>query len=216
MSQFVKLALLCVVLCGVADAASVDRTNPFHTATLPNPNEVYLEEVTYAGSGCPKDTARASFNDERTAVTVLFDQYVASAGPGIPMSENRKNCQLNVKVHIPRGYQYSVATVDYRGFVQLDPTVTALQRSAYYFAGELREAVKQAPFYGPVEKDYVFRDTFDFQSMVWSSCTESTTMNINSQIRIDNSRDRKKSGTMTTDSIDGKVKQILGITWRKC
>ncbi|KAI9141041.1 hypothetical protein BKA69DRAFT_1076887 [Paraphysoderma sedebokerense] len=146
-------------------------------AAVPDRNTVYLEDIKYAGSGCPAGSASAAFNDERTTFTVLFDNYIASAGPGIPIGENRKNCQLNLKVHIPPGYQYSVATVDYRGFVQLDSGVTALQKSSYYFAGELRQATKEIPFYGPQNKDYVFRDTFDFQSLVWSSCNESQNMN---------------------------------------
>ncbi|KAI9141044.1 hypothetical protein BKA69DRAFT_1038845 [Paraphysoderma sedebokerense] len=185
-------------------------------AFLPNPDNVYLEDIIYAGSGCPAGTATAAFNEDRTTFTVLFDNYIASAGPGIPVVENRKDCQFNLKVHIPPGYQYSVATVDYRGFVQLDAGVTALQKSSYYFAGELRQSTKEVPFYGPQNKDYVFRDSFDFSSQVWSSCTESQTMNINTQVRIDNSRNTIGRGSMTTDSIDGKVQQILGLSWKKC
>jgi len=46
---------------------------------------------------------------------MLFDSFVASVGAGIPITESRKNCQINVKMHVPNGWQFSVMTVDYRG-----------------------------------------------------------------------------------------------------
>jgi hypothetical protein len=34
------------------------------------------------------------FLADNTGVTILFSEYIASAGPGIPITQNRKNCQL--------------------------------------------------------------------------------------------------------------------------
>lgn len=67
--------------------------------------------------------------------TLIFDQYVASIGPGVPVTQNRKNCQLNINMQYPGGFQYSVLSTQYRGYVGLDPGVNALQSATFYFSG---------------------------------------------------------------------------------
>ena len=51
------------------------------------------------------------------------------------ITENRKNCQLNIDLEYPSGFQYSVFSQVYRGYVELDANVTALQQATYYFSG---------------------------------------------------------------------------------
>lgn len=41
-------------------------------------------------------------------------------------------------------------------------------------------------------------------------------MNINSQVRVDNSEAKRGTGIMTTDSIDGKVTLEIGLKWWRC
>lgn len=50
---------------------------------------------------------------DKTAVTVTASQYFAEAGPGIPISANRRNCQLTFGVKVPAGFTFGVARVDY-------------------------------------------------------------------------------------------------------
>lgn len=67
--------------------------------------------------------------------TLISDEYVASIGPGVPITENRKNCQLDINLQYPSGFQYSVFNADYRGYAALDANVTGTQQSTYYFSG---------------------------------------------------------------------------------
>lgn len=69
-------------------------------------------------------------------MTLIFDQYVASMGTGVPITENRKNCQLNINLQYPGGFQYSIFSADYRGFAELDAGVNGTQQSTYYFSGQ--------------------------------------------------------------------------------
>lgn len=69
-------------------------------------------------------------------MTLIFDSYVASQGKGVLVTENRKNCQLNIDLLYPPGFQYSVFSADYRGYAALDKGVTGTQKSTYYFSGQ--------------------------------------------------------------------------------
>ncbi len=67
--------------------------------------------------------------------TLIFDRFVASIGPGVAVTENRKNCQLNIELQYPGGFQYSIFSTMYRGYVDVDKGVTARQQATFYFSG---------------------------------------------------------------------------------
>ncbi|KAF3919372.1 hypothetical protein ABW21_db0205176 [Orbilia brochopaga] len=199
-------------LVALSQAASL----PFNSATGPDPSQVYITSFTYAGTGCPVGTVANAIAADRTSVTFIFDQYVASVGINIPITESRKNCQLNIGLHYPSGWQYSIFQASYRGYAGLAKGQTGTQKSTYYFTnGDNHQQFNaQSDINGPYATDYLFTDKIDTTSTVWSPCGIEGLLNINSQVRI--TGDLSKPGQMTTDSIDGSFKQILAVQWQKC
>ncbi|KAG0644139.1 hypothetical protein HOY80DRAFT_177426 [Tuber brumale] len=182
-----------------------------------DPNKVYIEGITYAGSGCKAGSVAISKSSDYKTVTLAFDSYVASIGPGVPFVEKRKNCNINVKLHYPGGYQYTLYQTDYTGYADLEKGVTAKQQSQYWFAGFAdQKAILQSTWKGQYKNSFTFRDTLAHEAVVWSPCGASTTLNIDTQMTLDNSEEKKASGLITTDVIDHKVKTIYGVRWRKC
>ena len=98
----------------------------------PKPSETYIAGLTYGGSGCPAGSVASAFSPDRKTFTMIFDSFVASSGTGVPITEGRKNCQINVDMRYPQGWSYSIVTVDYRGYASLPAGVTATQKSTYY------------------------------------------------------------------------------------
>jgi len=182
----------------------------------PNPGQVYIESLSYGGNGCPQGTVAQTISSDRTTFTLIFDQYVAHVGPNVKPTEARKNCQINVNLRVPGGWAYTITTFDYRGYAQLARGHRATQSSIYYFAGSPVQARAATNFAGPMAKDYVLRDTIAMSSWVWSPCGARVPVNINTALAIDNSADRRAQSQMTTDSIDGKVRHVQGLTWRGC
>jgi hypothetical protein len=105
-------------------------------AAEPNPDDIYISSFTYAGSGCPAGSVANATDDSMQVLTLLFDDYIASIGPGTAVADHRKNCQINLKIHYPNGWQYSLYSVDYRGYADLDQGVTGEQVATYYFSGQ--------------------------------------------------------------------------------
>ena len=93
-------------------------------AQAPDPSQVYIRNISYAGSGCPAGSTSQDISPDLKAFTLLFDQFVASAGPGIALPESRKNCQITVDLVYPQGWSYTVFSADYRGYASLTPGST--------------------------------------------------------------------------------------------
>ncbi|RPA89575.1 hypothetical protein L873DRAFT_1796007 [Choiromyces venosus 120613-1] len=209
-----KYSIAALVL-GFFAALSVAAPAPTPADDI-DPNQVYIEGLTYAGSGCKAGTAAISKAQDSKTVTIAFDSYVASIGPGIPFTNSRKNCNLNFNIHYPAGYQYTLYQTEYTGFANLETGVTATQKSIYWFAGFLNErATIQTTWKGTFTDNYALSDVIGHDAWVWSPCGAFTTLNINTQLTLVNNPSTA-SGFITTDTIEHKVKTIYSILWRRC
>ncbi|TFK28361.1 hypothetical protein FA15DRAFT_753498 [Coprinopsis marcescibilis] len=185
--------------------------------TVPAPVGFNITSLGVIGTGCPPGSVYYILNPERTAVTVSFSEYYAEAGPGIAISSNRKNCRLTFGVNVPTGFTFGIATVDYRGYYQLDSKVTANQQSLYYFQGQLQQATARSTLTGPVSgKDYTYRDSFDLVSTVLAPCGAATVLNVQSELRVSNSANTKGAGYIANDSIDTSLTTTFNFAWQEC
>lgn len=125
--------LACI---GIASAGVID---PNYFSDEPTGHDVSITGVAYAGSGCPAGSVAGQLATDLTTITLLYDSFVAQAGPGIQASEYRKNCQLNVKLQYPQGWQFSVFKSDYRGYAQVPDGDTGTVKSTYYFSGDSKQ-----------------------------------------------------------------------------
>ncbi|KAL9096063.1 MAG: hypothetical protein Q9165_001585 [Trypethelium subeluteriae] len=196
-------------------AALVLPPVPDSSSNAPNASQVQIESITYGGTGCPQGTVASVISDDRTTMTLIFDSYVASMGSGIAITENRKNCQLNINLQYPGGFQYSIFSADYRGFAELDAGVNGTQQSTYYFSGQTAQVSTQSNFVGPMDGDYLVHDQAQSISTIWSPCGANGALNINSQVRVAGSKSTL-NGLMTTDSVDTKFTQIVYFNWQTC
>jgi len=183
--------------------------------TPPPAGTVQIKGVSYGGSGCPQGSVGSQISSDRTTMTLLFDSYTASIGPGIPVNDQRKNCQLNVDLTYPGGFQYSVLSADYRGYAALQKGVSGTLKSTYYFSGQTDQASTEYDFIGPVTGDYLKHDQADSTSVVWSPCGAEGLLNINSQIRL-TATNTSATGLLTTDSTDLKFSQVVYVQWQAC
>ncbi|KAF8969181.1 hypothetical protein BDZ97DRAFT_1796418 [Flammula alnicola] len=169
------------------------------------------------GSGCPPGSVFYLLNGENTAVTVTYSKYFAEVGPGIPISSNRKNCQLTFGISIPPGFSFGVVNADFRGYYQLDSKVTAVQDSLYYFQGNLNQATTYNTLVGPVDgADYTYRSPFNLTFTNLSPCGTDAVLNIESDLHASNADNNKGSGYIATDSTDASFVQTFNFQWQTC
>ncbi|KAL9115906.1 MAG: hypothetical protein Q9227_000274 [Pyrenula ochraceoflavens] len=206
---------ILLAIPALAAAAAVPDLSPGLSAVAPDPTQVHINNVAYGGTGCPQGTVATAISEDKTTMTLIFDSYVASMGKGVALTENRKNCQLNIDLTYPGGFQFSVFSADYRGYAALDKGVTGSQKSTYYFSGQTAQTSTETDFTGPMSQDYLIHDEAQSASLVWSPCGQEGLLNINSQVRL-SSTVSGASGVLTTDSVDAKFTQVLYVKWQTC
>ncbi|NRA62860.1 MAG: DUF4360 domain-containing protein [Pseudobacteriovorax sp.] len=187
-------------------------------ASVPS-SEISIVDINHNGSGCPLGTVAENVSDDKQAFTVTFSDYIAEAGPGLTPRDGRKNCQLTLTLNVPQGWQFSIASFDYRGFAFLDRGVKADYRTSYYFQGDRATETVTRTAWGYYDDNFQFREELGLASAVWSPCGAERALNINTAISVRNTNKRRNpdaEGVIGTDSIDGQIQQIWGISWRRC
>lgn len=167
-------------------------------SAAPSNNSVYFQQPAIAGSGCPAGTASAALTEDGQTLSILFDAF--SADPG------NLTCNIAVPVHVPNGYQVSLMTADYRGFVQ----GSAELRRSYFFAGATGPSLV-TPLSSSGGKEYTQRDNMMTMSESFARCGQDVNLRINSRIRTKNN-----GSSISVDSLDLNNGMVFHLQYRKC
>ncbi|KAK5654730.1 hypothetical protein OQA88_7055 [Cercophora sp. LCS_1] len=204
-----------LAFAGLAAALPAQEEPRQYLNAGPSGHEVQITGIAFAGSGCPAGSVSGQLSSDLTTITLLYTSFVAQSGKGLSASNYRKNCQLNVKLKYPSGWQFSVFKADYRGYAQISSGDTGTCKATYYFSGDSTQVTSTLTIRGPYDDNYLKTDQFGVQSTVWSPCGLEGLLNINSEVRL-SPADSNKAGLLTVDSTDLRFKQIHYLQWQKC
>ena len=207
------LTNLVTLFAGAAFAAPQFTAD--NLAAGPSGHEVQITGIAFAGSGCPAGSVSGQLSTDLTTITLLYASFVAQAGKGLTAADYRKNCQLNVKLKYPQGWQFSIFKADYRGYAQIPKGDTGTCKATYYFSGDSKQITSTLTLKGPFDDNYLKTDQFGVESTVWSPCGVEGLLNINSEVRL-SPADSTRSALLTVDSTDLKFTQIHYLQWQKC
>jgi len=206
------LPLLFGATVGMADDDRDDRDT--------YPDEVTLRSVAYAGTGCPADSVRLNVPIDGRELMVYWTDFQAEAGPDVPLRDSRKNCQLNVDLAYPDGWQYTLTSIDYDGQHHLDEGVVATAASAYYFQSSPDTVRAQHDFTGPLAGEYNAFDAFPEDQLSWSPCgagDNSRSLNVNVQVRVDTTTTTEgRRGVISFADSPDVPGSLLTLKWRRC
>jgi hypothetical protein len=199
-----KLMIAPLLFSSVASASDV-----------PNPNQVYIKRITYAGNGCADGTVSRTVAPDAKSFSLIFDDFTVEAGPGIPAGKSQSKCKITVDLKYPQGWSYTLFKFDYRGYASLQSGLTGYQNSKYYFQSNPSEYVTfNSTFTGPYDNDFTFSDEILLDEETWAPCGKQRALNVETDLSI--SGNTTNEGLITVDSIDGKLTHIYGIKWERC
>lgn len=180
-----------------------------------DPNDVWIESVHAFGVGCP--TPNSTLTDiapDRKSFIVIFKDMVLENPGGSPVKTT--NCQAHVQLHVPNGWQVSVATINTRGYAYLDHGIKARNSNKYFFAGDPLAYVAHTDLVGPYDDFYDFVDQIPFQSIVWSKCGASALFEINTTLLLNAKANKSGIGIFNTTSQDGQFEKVMHMQWKPC
>jgi len=188
------------------------------SAADPSADEIQITNLVFNGSGCPPGHGELTVSPDGQSFRLRFDDaFVAELGPGIPLIESRKNCQIAVTFHVPQGFTYAVGAIDYRGHADIADGSFGLQKAIYYFQGQPQQVSTTRQLDGPFEGNWHFRDEFDATALVWAPCGVDRTLNINAQVRLARgTASPQDHSIMEMDTERGRVEQIFHFHWKAC
>ncbi|WP_049579617.1 DUF4360 domain-containing protein [Streptomyces sp. SBT349] len=181
-------------------------------------DRMVIDIVTVNGSGCPAGTAAVAVSEDNTAFTVTYSDYLAQVGVGSGATDFRKNCQLNLAMHVPQGFTYAIASVDYRGYAYLEEGASARQQAQYYFQGSQQTDQFAHDFDGAFDDNWQATDVTDLEALVFAPCGEVRNFNINTELRVSagTSDTDETTSFITMDSTDGDIDTTYQFAWLEC
>ncbi|MER5666926.1 DUF4360 domain-containing protein [Streptomyces mirabilis] len=198
-------------------ATALPGPDPSSGIVDPPPDKIVIKVATVNGSGCPQGTAAVAVSPDNTAFTVTYSDYLAQVGGNSDPTAFRKNCQLNLIVHVPQGFTYAIASADYRGFAALQSGASSTEKASYYFQGSSSTAAITHPFRGPYNDNWQSTDVTDWAQLVWAPCGVQRNFNINTELRVNAGTSTPGSSSfMTMDSTDGDISTIYHLAWKQC
>lgn len=177
-------------------------------------DDIQLGQPGYGGTGCPAGSVSATLSPDNKSLSLIFDGFVAEAGPSSRRTIDRKTCNLAIPLHVPHGLSVSIIAVDYRGYIGLPSNRASATFSAeYFFAGAMGPRISRN-FYGPTDQEYLFQNVLGLQAAVWSPCGADVNMRVNSSMLVRNSG--PGDALASVDSADISAGLIYQLAWRTC
>ncbi len=173
-----------------------------------------LGQPSYGGNGCPAGSASATVSPDGSAISILFDQYIAEAGSTTGRRIDRKSCNFAVPVHVPQGYSVAVFQVDYRGFNAVPSGGYNRFDVEYFWAGARGPRVSRI-FTGPNSSGFSVTDRLTTQTLVWTPCGQNVNLRVNSSMMAQSNAQMDQTMGIV-DSADISSGLIYHLQWRRC
>ena len=185
-----------------------------------DPTKIQIIGVAWSGNGCPQGTVSTSVSADRTVVTFGFDAFQTYIGPGLPVTERSKNCQLHLTLAYPGGFQFAVVESTYHGYAILEKGVTGTFYSTYYFSEDAASTTTTRTTIsggGVWEQGQVYtkQDQIPTASVIWSPCGATGNLNINNRIGL-TTTNSSAFGSITDDDATVAFTQQMNLQWRPC
>ncbi|KAI8935632.1 hypothetical protein NX059_007160 [Plenodomus lindquistii] len=178
--------------------------------------------VDVEGSGCKKGSVSVNLAADNSAMTIIFDKFVAADGPKAIYTETRALCKVDIGMKYA-GWAFDISSADFRGYVWLEKGVNASLVSRWKWIDKKgldmpgkRKGNVQKKVTGPFDDDYLLHEDDELSDTQASVCQKKdATIQLSMSATVD-SGTTKKNGYVQGGSADAAFKEILNMSWRKC
>ena len=108
LSAFIMRFPVPAIALGLYAALTASSPIPEPDASDIDWSKIYLEGITYAGSGCSSASVSSFHNSDWKSFALAFESSTWAIGPGNPSTPRSRNCIVQVRLRYPPGYQYTI------------------------------------------------------------------------------------------------------------
>lgn len=173
-----------------------------------------LGNAAYGGTGCPGGSASVTLSPDQSALSILFDSYVAEAGGNTGKTIDRKSCNVSIPVAVPSGFSVAIFKIDYRGFTAIPQSAQARFDAEYFWAGSRGPKISRV-LVGPYNDNYTLTDDLLATTTVWTPCGASINLRVNTSMMAQ-TNNRREQTLATVDSADISSGLVYHLQWRRC
>ena len=204
-----------------AGLLSAGATMSFDVQATPPTGSVSVRSIQYAGTGCPigSDSVRAQVTTDSGYLNLRFlsSAINVAVGPGVPLTQSRKNCSVIVDLDYPPEWSYSVVAAEYQGYARLGYAVTATVSTSTYFSGSSQTARLQTVLVGPHPgSNYERMSALPEGEWLWSPCASERNLVLNPSYRASNSANPAARGFLGRKRPEYNAYASYSLLWRRC
>lgn len=183
-------------------------------------DEVQIESVSTSGSGCPKNDVSTSISDDKTVLTLGFDEFQSYIGGGHSASDGDKECDVRLDLKYPQGYTYAVVESTFHGFAQLDDGITGTFGASFSFSDGSKTSSISSKLSGGdsmvTGNTFTEDQTIPTSEVVRSPCGEDVYLTIIIHISLaDDGSHPNATGVITDDDATFALTQEVHLDWEK-
>ncbi|WUH98367.1 DUF4360 domain-containing protein [Spirillospora sp. NBC_00431] len=181
------------------------------------PGELIVEIASIKGSGCAAGSVSVAVTDDAEAFAVTYNDYMAQAGGSSKPTDARRNCQLVLKLHVPRSWTYAFSSTDLRGYALLGRGVKGLHKEGHSLQGHSDTWMIPYEVNGPYDGNWSFTDSAPGDQLVFKRCGEDGGVNIHTELRVyKRSANQPEVSFMTMGSVDNSLSTTYRMAWKRC
>ena len=178
----------------------------------PDSSAVSIQDIGYAGNGCPAGSATVLLADDRQSVSVLIDEYIVEAGGTDQRTFDRKKCDIAFGLKVPSGVSVSLLNAEYHGFIDLPEGAEATLSRDYFFAGNQGPELT-TNWNGSVNKGFEIKDSVD----IWSACGADVVLRAKNAGTVRTNAGEPALLTISTNiKLQEKTKMRYNLAYRSC
>jgi hypothetical protein len=180
---------------------------PLATSPAAAPAGTVIGDIVTGGAGCPQSSATVVVEPGNSTFEVSTPNLISTSDS----SPRVKNCQVNIPITYPTGYQYGIQEIDYSGHETVPSGSSGTARGSFYFSGSSTTTSFNIPISSGTDADLAGTYVPAATDVVWSPCasggSEQTAFNVNFVVSIG------ASSTVGSVSIG---KSVVDLAWRTC
>jgi hypothetical protein len=214
---FILVAVAALLVSIPAGHAVADPVADHGIAARPPGGPITIEKLKANGSGCRPDTTAIDVSPDEEAFSISYSTYIAFAGNGSKPKDQRKDCGITIRLNVPQHWTYAIASVDYRGYAQLDRNASTVLDVRYKFQGHGPQTTRQHPFATVMADNWQVTDVIRGEDRVFGPCGRDRKFDIDTELRIDAPNGPNTPiSFIAMDTTDGEFSSTYRLAWKKC